>query len=258
MAGQQGQVDRRTLLKMMGATGAAATHWSRAGMSGPLPSELIEALQGVDSPTLSNAIETFEVRERTTGFMSHRVRCMFPELGVSVGYAVTAQIDTTSPESLTAAKSLREFAALVEASPKPVVLVYQDVGPRPGAAACIGEYSASLMQRLGAVALVCDGAVRDFNEVRALGFQCFALGSSVSHGTMRRLRWDIPVVVDGLRIEPGELIHGDVNGVLSVPTEIAPKLPAEVEKIRAKERDAIDFIASADFDLDSALKRMGH
>ena len=66
------------------------------------------------------------------------------------------------------------------------------------------------------------------------------------------------MVVDGLRIEPGDLIHGDVNGVLSVPTEIAPKLPAEVEKIRAKERDAIDFIASADFDLDSALKRMGH
>ena len=227
-------------------------------MSEPLPNELIEALQRVDSPTLSNAIEAFEVRERTSGFMSHRVRCMFPELGVRVGYAVTAQIDTTSPESATFKKGLREFTALVEASPKPVVLVYEDVGPRPGAAACIGEYSASLMQRLGAVALVCDGSIRDVEEVRTLGFQCFALGSSVSHGTMRRVRGNIPVVVDGLRIEPGDLIHGDVNGVISVPTEIAHKLPAEVEKIRAQERDALSLIGSPEFDLDSALKRMGH
>ncbi len=228
-------------------------------MNEPLPSELIEALQRVDSPTLSNAIETFEVRERTSGFMSHRVRCMFPELGVRLGYAVTAQIDTTSPEWASASKKgLREFAALVEASPKPVVLVYEDVGPRPGAAACIGEYSVGLMQRLGAVALVCDGSIRDVEEVRALGFQCFALGSSVSHGTMRRVRWDVPVVVDGLQVEPGELIHGDVNGVISVPREIAHKLPAEVEKIRAQEREALGLIASPEFDLDSALKRMGH
>ena len=227
-------------------------------MSEPLPNKLIEALQRVDSPTLSNAIEAFEVRERTSGFMSHRVQCMFPELGVRLGYAVTAQIDTTSPESATAKKGLREFTALVEASPKPVVLVYEDVGPRPGAAACIGEYSAGLMQRLGAVALVCDGSIRDVEEVRALGFQCFALGSSVSHGTMRRVRWDVPVVVDGLRVEPGELIHGDVNGVISVPREIAHELPAEVEKIRAQEREALSLIARPEFDLDSALKRMGH
>ena len=116
----------------------------------------------------------------------------------------------------------------------------------------------SLMQRLGAVALVCDGSIRDVEEVRTLGFQCFALGSSVSHGTMRRVRGNIPVVVDGLRIEPGDLIHGDVNGVISVPTEIAHKLPAEVEKIRAQERDALSLIGSPEFDLDSALKRMGH
>ncbi len=69
---------------------------------------------------------------------------------------------------------------------------------------------------------------------------------------------DIPVVVDGLRVEPGDLIHGDVNGVISVPTKIAHKLPVEVEKIRAQERDALSFIRSPEFDLDSALKRMGH
>ena len=75
---------------------------------------------------------------------------------------------------------------------------------------------------------------------------------------MRRVRRDVPVVADGLRVEPGELIHGDVNGVISVPREIAHKLPAEVEKIRAREREALSLIDSPEFDLDSALKRIDH
>ncbi len=74
----------------------------------------------------------------------------------------------------------------------------------------------------------------------------------------RRVRINVPVTVDGLYVEPGDLIHCDPNGVLSVPLDIADKLMAEVAKVRAREREAIDFIQGPDFTLDAALKRMGH
>jgi hypothetical protein len=51
---------------------------------------VLEALKNDDAPTLSNAIELFDVRARDEGYLSHEVRCMFPDLGVIVGYAATA------------------------------------------------------------------------------------------------------------------------------------------------------------------------
>jgi len=223
-----------------------------------IPPGLLAALSQIDGPTLSNAIEALNVRELTTGFTGCRIRCIYPELGLTMGYAVTAQVDTTSPGPRKIGAGLRQLIELVGATPKPIVVIYQDIGPRPGGAASIGEYSASLLKRLGAVAFVTDGAMRDTNEVRALGLQCFALGTTVSHGNPRFLRVGVPVVVDGLYIEPGDLIHCDPNGVLSVPLDIADKLPGEIEKVRAQEREALDFIKGPDFTLDAALKRMGH
>ena len=84
----------------------------------PLAPSVLEALRGFDSPTLSSAIETFGVRDRLTGFAGYRVRCLFPELGTTLGYAVTAQVDRTSPSPSVARAPLRELAQLVEASPK--------------------------------------------------------------------------------------------------------------------------------------------
>ena len=227
-------------------------------MSEPLSPELLAFLRSVDSPTLSNAIEAFDVRDLVTGFTGHKIRCLYPELGVTLGYAVTVQVDTTSPGPKAIGAGLRHLTELVEASPKPVVLVFQDIGARPGGAASFGEFAATLLQRLGAEALVTDGAVRDVHEVRAIGFQYFAAGTVVSHGNPRLARIGEPVVVDGMYVEPGDLIHGDINGVLSVPPSIVDRLQAEVEKIRALEREAFAFVRGPDFTRDAALKRMGH
>ncbi len=219
--------------------------------------ELLDALSKVDGPTLSNAIESLQVREVITGFTGCRIRCMYPELGLTMGYAVTAQVDTTSPGPRNTGAGLRQLVELVGAAPKPVVVLYQDIGPRPGGAASLGEYAASLLKRVGATAFVTDGAMRDINEVREVGLRCWALGTTVSHGNPRFLRVGVPIVVDGMYVEPGDLIHCDHNGVLSVPLDIADRLPAEIEKVRALERVALDSIRGPDFTLDAALKRMG-
>ena len=163
-----------------------------------VPPPVMTLLRQLDGPTLSSAIEQFSVRDRLTGYAGYRIRCLFPELGPMLGHAVTAQVDRTSVQPSSARAPLRELAQLVALSPKPVVLVFQDVGPRPGYAAAFGSYGVALMQRLGAVGLVCDTAVKNLAEVRALGFQYFSLGSVVSHGYPRIVRMNVPVVVDGL------------------------------------------------------------
>ena len=54
-------------------------------MADPLTAEELEALRGITSPTISNAIETFDVRSRGEGFIDPSVRCMFPDLDAMVG-----------------------------------------------------------------------------------------------------------------------------------------------------------------------------
>ena len=224
----------------------------------PVSAEVLEFLRGVDSPTVSNAIETFGVRELIAGFSGSRIRCLFPQLGVTLGFAVTCQVDTTSPGPAAVGKGLRQLCEVIDAAPKPVVLVYQDIGSRPGGAASFGDFAATLVQRIGAVALVCDGAIRDGQAIQALGFQCFASGTTASHGNPRLVNINTSVVVDGLSVEPGDLLHGDDNGVVSVPLVIVDQLPQAIEAVRRQEQAALAIVRSPDFTLDAGLKSMGH
>ncbi len=58
--------------------------------------EQIDALRRIDSPTIANAIETFEVRPRMAGYVGYDIRCIFPDLPPMVGYAVTCTVDSTT------------------------------------------------------------------------------------------------------------------------------------------------------------------
>ena len=55
----------------------------------------LDQLRGYNTPTISNAIELFDVRPRHAGFLPHQIRCLLPELGPIVGYAVTSQTRAT-------------------------------------------------------------------------------------------------------------------------------------------------------------------
>ena len=61
-------------------------------MATMLTPEQLDALRQLDAPTVANAIETFNIQPRNTGFMDSSIRCMFPDMGVMVGYACTAVI----------------------------------------------------------------------------------------------------------------------------------------------------------------------
>lgn len=62
-----------------------------------LTAEELEALRQFDTCMIANAIETFNVRLRNTGFTNGKIRCMFPEERPMVGYAVTARLRSGDP-----------------------------------------------------------------------------------------------------------------------------------------------------------------
>jgi regulator of RNase E activity RraA len=213
--------------------------------------ETLEALRRYDSPTLSNAIETFDVRPRDAGYASMDIRCMFPDLGVMVGYAATATIRArVQGESAEAA-----LWAHVRSLPAPRVVVVQDLDEPAGQGAMWGEVQSSIFKALGCVGAITDGCVRDLKEARELGFHFFARGPGVSHAYVHVTSVGESVTVGGLTVAPGDLVHADQHGVLLIPTEIAAELPAAAERVIAREQAFLRWVRSPDFDPDRLAER---
>jgi len=166
------------------------------------------------------------------------------------GYAVTAQVETYTASEPRDNERFLELYRLVESSSKPAVIVFQEIGGHGDFAAHCGEVMATFFTTLGAVGLVSDCGVRDLPEVRAMGFHYFARGSVASHGHFRIVRSGVPVQVRGLVVKPGDVLHGDENGLISVPPAPLGDLQAAVENVRSKERRLMEYVRSAGFKLD--------
>jgi regulator of RNase E activity RraA len=207
-----------------------------------LSAEQLEALRHIDSPTVSNAVEQFNVRSPVEGYGGWELRCAFPEIGTTVGYAVTCTGDTTTA-SRTGDRGLMRLWEAIESAPQPAVIVIKDIGGDRSRSCHMGEVMATTAKALGAVACVSDGGLRDVAEVRALGgFQYFSPGFVVSHGHPLICDVNVPVTIAGLDVVPGDLLHGDVNGLLTIPGEIAAEVADEAERIRRVERDVLEFV----------------
>jgi regulator of RNase E activity RraA len=215
-----------------------------------LTPQQLAALAAIDSPTVANAIERFAVRRRVDGYADLGLRCAFPHYGSMLGYAVTCTADSTTEGRPDGAGLMGLWSAL-EAAPKPAVLVIKDVGPDPRKGCHMGEVMATTARALGAVGCVSDAGLRDVKEVAALGdFQYFCPGFVVSHGQPVILDVNVPVEVHGLALAPGDLLHGDVNGLLVVPDEVAAAVAAACEEVRRDERALLDLITAPGFSVD--------
>ena len=213
--------------------------------------DLIDALARYDSPTLANAIETFERYPRDMGFADSRIRCMFPELGRMVGYAATATILARGkPAPDWGGAGNDALYAYVRTLPAPRIVVVKDLDDPPAHGALWGEVHATIFAALGCVGCVTDGAVRDLDEARAIGFHFFAAGPSVSHAYVRVETVGEPVEIGGLVVAPGDLLHADQHGVLKIPLEVAAELPAAADGVIERERALLRWVRSGQFDPD--------
>jgi regulator of RNase E activity RraA len=214
-----------------------------------LSQEQFEELRAIDSPTIANAIEYFGVRPRVSGYCGSNVRCLTPDAGFMLGYAVTCKGDSTTEE-----KDRREHAdlyrAIAELQPLPAVVVIGDDGdPSRIHLAChAGEMMATTMKRVGAVGLVTNGGLRDIREINALGgFHYYGRGLVVAHG--RPCIYDVgaTVNIDGMEVRPGDLLHGDENGVVVIPAEIAADVATKAREHRDMEMERLKEILGPDF-----------
>ena len=119
------------------------------------------------------------------------------------------------------------------------MIVVHDLDEPRGQGAQWGEVQANIHRALGCVGVVTDGSVRDLDEVRALGFQFAAAHVSVSHAYVHMVDFGLPVKLGGLWVKPGDLVHADQHGVVTIPPEIATRIPEAIAKVEADERKII-------------------
>jgi 4-hydroxy-4-methyl-2-oxoglutarate aldolase len=215
-------------------------------MADKLSKQELEALRKITTPTIANAIEVFNIQPRNTGFMTPDIRCILPELGIMVGYAVTCKIVADQPAAPGREVARPDWWDYIAQIPEPRVVVVQDLDHQP-IGSMWGEVNGSIHKALGCIGTVTNGGVRDLDEVRAMGFHCFASCVLVSHAYIHLVDFGTPVKVGGMVVKPGDIIHGDQHGVATIPMDIAAKIPDAVAKVEARERPIIDVCQAPDF-----------
>jgi len=116
--------------------------------------------------------------------------------------------------------------------------------------AFLGDMQAAILRALGCVGYVTDGAVRDLPRVKDLGLHLFAGNVAVSHAYAHIFDFGSTVKVGGLEVKPGDLLHGDRHGLLTVPKEIAAEIPVVAARLRQEEQRVIDFCRSQEFSVE--------
>jgi regulator of RNase E activity RraA len=220
------------------------------------PSQLAE-LRALSTCVVASTIEMFDVRLRNRGFTDSRVHCMFPELPTAVGYAATARIRSSDPPMEGHGYYDRgAWWDSVLKLPAPRIVAIEDVDETPGLGGFIGAVHANILQALGCVAVVTNGAVRDLPDLRHCGMQMFAGNVSVSHAYAHVFDFGGTVEIAGLTVHPGDLIQGDLHGVQTIPLEIAALVPGKALEILKARKELIAFCRSEDFSIAGLRERL--
>lgn len=201
-----------------------------------------EDLKNFDTPTICNAIELFDVRPRNVGFMNETIKACFPKMPPMVGYAVTSTFRSMAPpRGGDVYASMSDQVASYAKLSGPAVMVYQDLDT-PVVSATFGEVMCSTYKAFGAAGLITSGSGRDLDQVEALGFPTFTSGTICAHGYCHTLAVNVPVVVGGICIYPGDLIHGDLNGVSTIPQEIASEIAGVCRELMTAEQIILEYL----------------
>jgi 4-hydroxy-4-methyl-2-oxoglutarate aldolase len=222
-------------------------------MAHAIPNNLIEQFKQYDSATIFNAlVRMFGLPNEE--YTDHSIRCLLPELGAVVGYAVTAEVTTNDPDS--AALDWLDYYEYLEADAGlPRIAVFKDVDSRPGRGASFGDGMATLHKRLGVVGAIVDGTVRDLAGIRKVGLPVSAWGAVPGHGAFHLTRFNAPVTAGQLRIHPGDLLMVDADGCVRIPPEHAEDILRLAAEVRAYEASIFDFYLSPTFTVQALRAR---
>jgi 4-hydroxy-4-methyl-2-oxoglutarate aldolase len=205
--------------------------------------EMLQALKDFDTPSITNVVATYPLNPLCLGlynpwtenwYTDQTIRCMYPELGRTVGYAVTCVYGLPDPgfNRLT----FMDVIDALDASPKPTILVLQQKFPPEiaGKVGLSGGNMTSAMKAVGCLGVISNGPSRDLDEIRPMKFQYLLTGVSAGHGGMAVYAVNVPVSVGGMDVCPGEIIHMDEDGAVKFP---ANKLEAVLTNVQALQKE---------------------
>ena len=220
-------------------------------MNPPLTSEQLASLAWLDACTLANAIETFHQRLRNEGFVDNSIHCLFPHLPPLLGFAATIKIRGSAPPIANDPYPDRtDWLDYIVSLPSPRVVVVQDVATRPGLGSLVGGVHMHILKALHCVGLVTNGSVRDIPTAESAAFNLFTGSISLSHAYVHIVEIGKSVEIGGLKIQSGDLLHGDLHGVQSIPLDIAAQIPSVAEHIKAEEGRLIALCRSPEFSIE--------
>ena len=223
-------------------------------MAHPTDRELITKLRKFDTPSITNVVATYPGHPLCLGlynpwtenwYTDQSIRCMFPELGRTVGYAVTCVFGMPDPSH-----DCLTLANLVEAlgkSRQPTILVFQQKFPPEvaGKVGLSGGIMTTTLKVAGCVGAISNGPSRDIEEIRPMKFQYLLSGTTPGHGNMSIRAINVPVSVGGMDVAPGEIIHMDENGACKFPADRLEDVFNNVQALQQEEAARMDLLNQA-------------
>jgi 4-hydroxy-4-methyl-2-oxoglutarate aldolase len=190
--------------------------------------DVIRAIERVDPAVVEKAARypssiLADVAGRR-GALNGRIAPLAPSMRFA-GPAITVEVRPGD--------NLMIHAAMAIAKPGDVIVVD---GKGDLSSALMGEIMSQQCVALGIVAVVIDGAVRDSEAIRELGFPMFAAGLN-PNGPTKFVpgRLNHPISIGGVSVNPGDLVVGDADGVTVIErAKAAAMLPLAAEKVAAE------------------------
>jgi regulator of RNase E activity RraA len=219
--------------------------------------DLLATLRGIDTPTVCNALELVDPALRIKGFNRRPLICPFPDHQAVVGFARTAIIRCSRPDSKggPAQRQLRlGYYEHVEKGARPSIAVIEDADEsEPGLGAFWGEVQTNIHHALGCLGVITNGSVRDIPQM-APGF--FVLAGSImpSHVHADVIDFACPVTVCGMAVKPDDLIHADRHGAVVIPADAASSVPAAAAVLTRREKILLDASKAPGFSTDTIRK----
>jgi regulator of RNase E activity RraA len=224
--------------------------WAQAATN-PQPGDdaLLDGYRHVEVASVSDALEQITGRKM---YMSHKMHPIFPTK--FAGFALTVKLDkdegNKDPNALSGM-----LAAIDQGVTNSVwVMVVEDGADIAG----MGGLMGTTMFARGYAGAIIDGGVRDLGQLRKIGFPVYATGivpsTSVHHYKFGGA--NIPVVCDGVEVQPGDIVAADADGVVVVPRAKAVEVLAMAQDMDYKEHSMYSIIEKYK-SIQEAVKRFG-
>lgn len=170
-----------------------------------------------------------------------------------IAYPVTGE----PSEDFDRASNFRRLITMLSEAPADAVLLYDTGG---STASHIGEIGVEALEASGCRGAVVDGGARDVRYIREHSpeFPLFVRHTTPAYAIARWeiQDWNVPATVGGVEVSPGDVVVGDVDGVVIVPQDIAVDVLREAERIEESEDELRETVRSG-VDIFEAFERHG-